>query len=324
MKLSDKIIKLRNQSGWSQEELAEKLHVSRQSVSKWEGGLSVPNLNRIIELGEIFKVTTDYLLKEEIETVESSNDNPEDGIEYITVADAQNYVKTIYNKSKATAKALFIMFTSFVPWIILYALKKGKVIHLSDTLIFGIGLITFFIMATKSIVMIISLNQTYKVNKKIELLSFQLEYGAESIIKETLDNKHNAYNRNILISIFLMFMSPLPLILSIVLQAPIIVTLLMLALLILLASIGLFLLIPTSSINEAYKKLLHQGQYTLDNVDERERNLRFSIFYWPLILAIYLGWSLWTMAWGVTWIIWPVSASLFIAFIGLINFIKLK
>ncbi len=61
MILADKILKLRKQSGWSQEELADKMNVSRQSVSKWESASSIPDLNKVILLTEIFGVTTDYL-----------------------------------------------------------------------------------------------------------------------------------------------------------------------------------------------------------------------------------------------------------------------
>ena len=68
MILADKIIKLRKSNGWSQEALAEKMNVSRQSVSKWESAQSIPDLEKIILLGEIFGVTTDYLLKDEIES----------------------------------------------------------------------------------------------------------------------------------------------------------------------------------------------------------------------------------------------------------------
>ena len=67
MILADKIIEERKRNGWSQEDLAEKLGVSRQSVSKWEGAQSVPDLNRILQMAELFGVTTDYLLKNEME-----------------------------------------------------------------------------------------------------------------------------------------------------------------------------------------------------------------------------------------------------------------
>ena len=62
--LSEKIINLRKSRGWSQEELAEKLDVSRQSVSKWESGVSNPDLDKIVAMSTLFGVTTDYLLKD--------------------------------------------------------------------------------------------------------------------------------------------------------------------------------------------------------------------------------------------------------------------
>ena len=70
MILADKIINLRKKNGWSQEELAEKMNVSRQAVSKWEGAQSVPDLNKILLLSQIFGVSTDYLLKDDIEEEE--------------------------------------------------------------------------------------------------------------------------------------------------------------------------------------------------------------------------------------------------------------
>lgn len=61
--LSEKIVKLRKNNGLTQEQLAEQLNVSRQSVSKWESGQAAPDIDKIVALGEIFHVTTDYLLK---------------------------------------------------------------------------------------------------------------------------------------------------------------------------------------------------------------------------------------------------------------------
>lgn len=63
MNISDRILSLRKSRGLSQEELADKLGVSRQSVSKWESEQSVPDLDKIIALSEFFEVTTDYLLR---------------------------------------------------------------------------------------------------------------------------------------------------------------------------------------------------------------------------------------------------------------------
>ena len=66
MILADKIIDLRKKNGWSQEELAAQLGVSRQSVSKWEGAQSIPDMAKIVQMSELFGVSTDYLLKDDV------------------------------------------------------------------------------------------------------------------------------------------------------------------------------------------------------------------------------------------------------------------
>ena len=70
MTMGEKIVELRKRAGWSQEELSERLDVSRQSVSKWEGGQAVPTVDKLLELSRLFGVSTDYLLKDELETQE--------------------------------------------------------------------------------------------------------------------------------------------------------------------------------------------------------------------------------------------------------------
>lgn len=75
MIFADKLTTLRKKAGWSQEELAEKMGVTRQSVSKWEGAQSVPDIDKILQLSRLFDVTTDYLLKEELENQEPAADS---------------------------------------------------------------------------------------------------------------------------------------------------------------------------------------------------------------------------------------------------------
>ncbi|MGB4985756.1 MAG: helix-turn-helix transcriptional regulator, partial [Erysipelotrichaceae bacterium] len=72
MIFADKIIKLRKRMGLSQEELADKMDTSRQAVSKWEGAQSIPDINKIVQLANLFGVTIDYLLKDDMEDEEYS------------------------------------------------------------------------------------------------------------------------------------------------------------------------------------------------------------------------------------------------------------
>lgn len=73
MNFAEKLCILRNQSGYSQEQLAEKMGVSRQAVSKWESGVTLPETEKIILLSDLFDVSTDFLLRDAL--VNRSCDN---------------------------------------------------------------------------------------------------------------------------------------------------------------------------------------------------------------------------------------------------------
>ena len=73
MDIAEKIIKLRKTNGWSQEDLAEKLYVSRQAISRWENGTALPDAENVLQISKLFNVTTDYLLNDDYE---SDNDIP--------------------------------------------------------------------------------------------------------------------------------------------------------------------------------------------------------------------------------------------------------
>ena len=97
MIMADKIMELRKKNGWSQEELAEKLEVSRQSVSKWESAQSVPDMNRVLMLSKVFGVSTDYLLKDELgEEPQHESELPEDAdapLRKVSLSEAQDYLR---------------------------------------------------------------------------------------------------------------------------------------------------------------------------------------------------------------------------------------
>ena len=80
MTLGEKIYKLRTERNLSQGELSEMLEVSRQSISKWENGAATPDLDKIIKLSEIFKITIDELVKNEEISVSASEEAKKDVI----------------------------------------------------------------------------------------------------------------------------------------------------------------------------------------------------------------------------------------------------
>ena len=68
MTLSEKIVSIRKAHGWSQEDFAEKMNVSRQAISRWENGTTLPDAQNVLQISKLFGVTTDYLLNDDYES----------------------------------------------------------------------------------------------------------------------------------------------------------------------------------------------------------------------------------------------------------------
>lgn len=91
MNIGERIYELRRKNSMSQEDLAEKMNVSRQSISKWESSQSVPEVEKIIQLSNIFNVSTDWILKCENSKKQKSQSNKNNLKSVQTVSTALNY-----------------------------------------------------------------------------------------------------------------------------------------------------------------------------------------------------------------------------------------
>ena len=67
MKFEEKLQLLRKQNGYSQEELAERIGIARQTISKWENGQAIPEINGLIRLSELYGITVDRIVKDDAE-----------------------------------------------------------------------------------------------------------------------------------------------------------------------------------------------------------------------------------------------------------------
>jgi transcriptional regulator with XRE-family HTH domain len=102
MRLGQKIADLRKKNNLSQESLAEKMNVSRQAVSKWESEQSIPDIEKIVNLSELFGVTTDYLLKSGEPSFELKNEDINDKDKLPVLSD--ELVKKYLTASRKSAK----------------------------------------------------------------------------------------------------------------------------------------------------------------------------------------------------------------------------
>ena len=319
MILADKIIKLRKQMGWSQEELAENMNVSRQSVSKWESTNSIPDLNKIIRLGEIFGVSTDYLLKDEIEEIESITEANEPGIIKVTLEQANKYIDNKLRAAKITTYGVVVVLGSVIPLFLLLSLSGVEQVALNSNTAVAIGLVSMLVMVGLAVGIFIRSSQYQIECTKLEDEDIELVYGVKSIIKERLEKFKSVYHIKVSISVMLFITCVVPLIVVALLGGTNFWIMMMLVVLMLMLTTGIVIIIPVSAEYTAYNLLIGEGDYSPKRKHITKRTEKVASFYWPLVTAIYLGWSFWTMAWGTTWIVWPVAAVLFAAILGLVG-----
>ncbi|MBQ2988630.1 MAG: helix-turn-helix transcriptional regulator [Clostridia bacterium] len=113
MKLHEKIYRLRTEKKMSQGDLAESLDVSRQSVSKWETGASIPDLDKLVKMSDLFGVTMDYLVREEREAVSENTQRSDEPVAQNTVI-----VKEVFPIRKLFGAILFVgaFILLFIAW----------------------------------------------------------------------------------------------------------------------------------------------------------------------------------------------------------------
>lgn len=123
MQFNEKIISLRKSMGLSQEELGAELHVSRQTISKWESAQSYPDFQRLVLLSDYFGLTLDELVRDvDVADVRAKNVNNEklDSI-YNDINFAKKTIKWLYNcylvvGGGIVALLLFFAFSAAFVW----------------------------------------------------------------------------------------------------------------------------------------------------------------------------------------------------------------
>ncbi len=322
MILAEKIIKLRKRLGWSQEELAEKMNISRQSVSKWESTNSIPDLNRIIRLAEIFDVSTDFLLKDENEEFNNRDEVKEPNVLQISLEQATKYVENKMEVSSIVTKGIVLCICSVVPLFFFLAMAETSKLGLTDDIATAIGVVSILVMLSIAVSFFIKTNQYESDVAVIDHEEFELAYGVHSVFKEKLQRFRASYNRRLSLGIFMFIISFVPLMVVSMFSNGTDVILMMLIVLILMIAAGIYIIAPVSAQYDAYNSILKDTGIETEKSKRTKRAEKLAAFYWPLLVAIFLGWSLWTMNWAVTWIIWPVGAVLFAALVGLMELLE--
>lgn len=316
MILADKIIRLRKKNGWSQEELAEKINVSRQAVSKWESAQTVPDLEKILMLGALFGVTTDYLLKDEIESEEFSSGGEDSAVRRLTLADANEYLAWEEKSSLRIAAATFLCVFSPIPLVFLAGAAEAAKYGVTENMATLAGITMLFLLIAAAVAVFISCGFKSEPYKFLEKEMFDTEYGVTGMVSERQKAYRPTYVRCNIIGIVLCVLSPVPVVAG-AMTGDEFLTVVTVCVLLLLVAVGAAFLVAAGVRWSGMQKILQSGDYAPAEKKRNEREAALSAVYWTLATAAYLGWSFTTGGWKETWIVWPVAGVLYAAVLNL-------
>ena len=318
MILADKITNLRKKAGWSQEELANQLGVSRQSVSKWESGASIPDLDKILRLSQLFDVSTDYLLRDEMEPELPQAepepipipDKPQAPVHHITLEQANTYLDTV--RGVASKIALGVALCILSPTALIYlgglSSEEGR-FSLSEPLAGGVGILVMLALVSAAVALFLFFGSRLSPYEHLDSQPVELAYGVDGVVRKRQEQYQPTHLMLLVVGITLCILSLAPLMIAVAMDENGMGPIIGLMLMFVVVAVGVFLLVRTCIIAGSFQRLLETGDYTREHKQAEHSPL--ATIYWGLVTALYLGWSFWTMDWGRTWLVWPVAAVLF-------------
>ena len=316
MMMADKIILERKKNGWSQEELADRLHVSRQSVSKWEGAQSVPDLNKVIAMADLFGVSTDYLLKDELEELPMVQemsvtvDQEGEAVRMVSLDEAHSYLSAAERSARQISVGVMLCILSPILLIVGASAGAAGLIPLTEDQASILGCIILMLIVAAAVFLFVKNGMQLSKYDYLENELIDTEYGVISLAKERKQEYEHSHLMGMTVGVILCVLSAVP-ILGAALAAEDNELLMSVGVGITLAliAVGVWQIVRVSIIWESYQKLLEEGDYTRKK--KRSKDSVLSGVYWSIVTAVYLGWSFWTMEWHRTWIIWPVAGVLY-------------
>ncbi|MBQ8687790.1 MAG: helix-turn-helix transcriptional regulator [Ruminococcus sp.] len=322
MILADKIIKHRKMNGWSQEELAEKMNVSRQAVSKWEGAQSVPDLDKVLRLSSLFGVTTDYLLKDEVETETFTGEDAEPSARKVSMEEANDYLEQRKKASVQIAFGTLLCILSPICMFLLSAASAVPSMGISEGAAAAGGLVVLFLLVAAAVGIFILCGFRNEPFAFLEKEYFETEYGVTGMVKEKQKAYRSTYIKYNMIGIILCVLSPVPLFAGVFTENEFLMVI-MLCILMVIVGAGVFFLVMTGVRWASMQRLLKDPEYVdFDKNGNRTMKSTVGTVYWMLALAVYLGWSLVTNDWHITWVVWPIAGILYAPVLAVCNSLK--
>ena len=323
---ADKLIDLRKKNGMSQEELAEKMDVSRQSVSKWEGAQSVPDMGRIVRLSELFGVSTDYLLKDEMEREERIDTCVGDtACRTVDMEEAGGFLALRERNAGSVALGVMLCILSPITLILLTGAQEMGTVSLGEQRAWALGMVVLIALVACAVALFVTSSVRAGRYGYLESEPIETLYGVEGMVRDRKERFQPTYTRQLTVGIILCVAAVIPLFLSAALmEEESMLHVASVGVLLALVAAGVLLIVRASMIWGSFHMLLEEGDYTREAKEDRQKHGYISGIYWGLVTAGYLAWSFISGSWDRSWIIWPIAGVAYGAVFGIIKALRRK
>ncbi len=321
MILADKIIALRKRAGWSQEELAQQLGVTRQSVSKWEGAQSVPDMDKVLQMSRLFGVSTDYLLKDELEEAEALP-TEEPSLYRVTMEQAADYLALRRAAAPRVALGTFLCIISPAALLLLSGMSEDARFAIRGDAAAGVGLCALLVLVAAAVALFITSGAKSKAYAFLEKELFETEYGVTGMVKERKRAFASTATRLNVIGTVLCILSVLPLFACMGFRASDLAYIAAVCALLVLVGLGCIAFVYAGVITGAMDKLLEEGDYTRARKAKSGILTAASVCYWLVTTAVFMIYTYGPRGNAQPqsgWIIWAVAGVLYAAVMMLLR-----
>ena len=321
MILADKIVSLRKKAGWSQEELAEQLGVTRQSVSKWEGTQSVPDMDKVVQMSRLFGVTTDYLLKDEIEE-QAAALVEESPLRRVTMGQAADYLARRRAAAPKVAFAVLLCIVSPVTLLLLAAMSEVQRFPISGNAAAGIGLCVMLVLLAVAVSIFLRADADVRDYRFLEEEPFETEYGVTGMVRQRQREYADTRTRYTTIGAVLYVLAAAPLFAAVCVDGSDLLYVGAVGVLLVLVGIGCLFLVSAGVYSSAMERLLEEGDYARGQKKHRRVLGTVSTIYWLAATAVFLIYTYGPSGNGqpqYSWIIWAVASVLYAAVMGVVR-----
>lgn len=327
MILADKIVSLRKKAGWSQEDLAEKLGVTRQSVSKWEGAQSVPDMDKVVMMSRLFGVSTDFLLKDELEeetpcAAAQDDDTP---LRRVSLTQASAYLALRKAAAPKIAIATALCIISPVTLILLAGMSEVQRFPISGNAAAGIGLCVLLGLVALAVSIFLRTGAEAKEYRFLEEEPFETEYGVEGMVRQRQREYRDTHTRLVTVGVVLCVLAAVPLFAAMCINGSDLLYIAAVCALLVLVAIGCLALVTAGVYQGAMEQLLEEGDYTRPQKKHHKLMGTVTMIYWLTATAVFLLYTYGPHGNGqprYSWIIWAVAGVLYAAVMGIVRIIS--